>query len=221
MKKKGIVYIDGYNWYHAIFKHRPEWKWLNIEKFFTTLRSDEDRSAVKMFSAWIDHDADAKERQQKYFSVLQTLPKVKLIMGVFQPREVTCRSVCGKKYIVQEEKKTDVNLAVEIMGDAVKGACEYMFIVSGDADVQPAVEWVARNRPEISILVYVPALPAEQRTRRTDYYVTQKLKVDCKFLPLGNIPDHQFKDLVRLPGAEVKFAARPHVWKKPGPSPLV
>ncbi len=213
MKKKANVYIDGYNWYHAIFKHRPEWKWLNIESFFTALRSDEELVAIKMFSSWIEHDQDAKERQERYFNALGTLPKVRLIMGVFQPREVTCRADCRRKYVVQEEKKTDVNLAVEIIDDAVKGNCEKMFIISGDADIQPAVEWVAQNRPDTKIQIYIPALPNEQQNRRTDYYATQGLKVDCKFLPLGNIKDHQFKDNVRLPGAEIKFTIRPHIWK--------
>jgi len=42
-------------------------------------------------------------------------------------------------------------------------------IVSGDSNVQPAVEWIALNRPGIRITVYLPALPSEQNQRRTDY----------------------------------------------------
>src|SRR5262249_40796941 len=50
-KRRCNVYIDGYNWYHAIFKHYPEWKWLNIQKFFEALRPRQDIAQVKMFSA--------------------------------------------------------------------------------------------------------------------------------------------------------------------------
>ena len=39
MKKKAIFYIDGYNWYHAVFKHYPEWKWLNIENFLYSTKA--------------------------------------------------------------------------------------------------------------------------------------------------------------------------------------
>lgn len=216
MKKKAIVYIDGYNWYHSIFKHHPEWKWLNIQTFFDSLRPHEEIVAVKMFSAMMLHDADAVERQKRYFAALRTLPKVKVILGFFQPRTVTCKADCKRQYDVPEEKKTDVNLAVEMMSDAVAGACDCMFVVTGDSDVQPVVEWITRNRPQIKITVYIPVLPAERASRRTDYYTTQRLPVDCKFLPLEGIPQHQFKDLVRLPGDEVKFAARPHIWKKAG-----
>src|SRR5262245_2458710 len=42
---------------------------------------------------------------------LKTLSKVKVILGKFQDPEVTCRSDCGKRYLVPEEKKTDVNMA--------------------------------------------------------------------------------------------------------------
>ena len=212
-KRKGIVYIDGYNWYHAILKHHPEWKWVNVQSFFESLRPHEDIISVKMFSALIEHDADALERQKRYFTALQTLPKVRLVMGFFQARLVTCRATdCGRQYSVPEEKKTDVNLAIELVDDALNNRCDSIYIVSGDSDIQPAVEWVAKNRPHIKILVYVPALPAEQATRRTDYYTTRRLNVDCRFLPLGGIKDHQMKPLVKV--ADGKFVARPHLWQK-------
>jgi hypothetical protein len=65
-KPKAIVYIDGYNWYHAIFKHHPEWKWLNIQAYFEALRPDEEVVSVKLFSAMIDPDnpgSDARARE--------------------------------------------------------------------------------------------------------------------------------------------------------------
>jgi hypothetical protein len=213
MKKKAIVYIDGYNWYHAIFKHHPEWKWVNVQSFFESLRPHEDIIFVKMFSAWISHDPDAQERQKRYFDALSTLPKVKLILGVFQPRTVRCRGECKQQYDIPEEKKTDVNLAVEIINDALTGACEHIIVVSGDSDIQPAVEWVAKNKPEIKITVLVPLLPNEQSERRTDYYFTKGLKVDCKFLPLNGLKENQLKPIIKISAG--KIVARPHVWQTP------
>ena len=212
MRKKAIFYIDGYNWYHAIFKHYPEWKWLNIESFCTSLRPDDDVIAVKVFSAMIDHDKDANERQARYFEALSTLSKVKIILGMFQERIVTCKGECKKPYAIKEEKKTDVNLAIEIMDDAMNDRCNAMYIVSGDSDIQPAVEWVVRNRSGMKMMVYVPALPAEQSVRRTDYYRTKRLNVECKFLPLDNIPHHQMKHTIKI--ADGKFVARPHLWQR-------
>jgi hypothetical protein len=58
----------------------------------------------------------------------------------------------------------------------------------------------------------VPAIPTEQSSRRTDYYRTKGLPVECKFLPLGGIKDHQMKNMVKI--SDEKFAVRPHVWQK-------
>jgi len=87
-----------------------------------------------------------------------------------------------------------------------------MCVVSGDSDIQPVVEWVCKNYPKIKIYVYIPALPNLQRDRRIDYYLTQRLQVECKFLPLDTIKDHQMKATVKLGGG--KLAVRPYVWEK-------
>jgi hypothetical protein len=211
MKKKTIVYIDGYNWYHAIFKHNPEWKWLNIQAYFESLMPHDNIIFVKMFSSWMLHDPDAQDRQKRYFDALSTLPKVRIIYGVFQPRTVTCRSNCQNKYNIQEEKKTDVNLAVEILHDAINGVCEHIIVVSGDSDIQPAVEWVAKNKSAIKLTVFVPLLPMEYDQRRVDYYNTQNLPVDCAFLNLKGIKENQLPNFVLLGGG--KKAVRPHIWQ--------
>jgi len=215
---KTIVYVDGYNWYHAIFKHHPEWKWLNVQSYFDAVRPHDQIISIKMFPAWIYHDPDAQERQKRYFDALGTLPRVKMIYGIFQPRTVTCRSDCKAQYVIQEEKKTDVNLAVEIIDDAVREACEHMIVVSGDSDIQPAVEWVARNRSAIKLTVLVPLLPNEYNERRVDYYKTRKLAVDCAFLSLKGIKENQFPNFVMLGGG--KKAIRPHIWKAVGENPI-
>src|SRR6266853_1342365 len=103
MRERAIVYVDGYNWYHAIFKHYPDWKWLNLYSFFKALRPHEEVTTVKLFSALIDPDkpaSDARERQERYFSALGTVPQIKIILGAFQPREVHCRGQCGERYII-------------------------------------------------------------------------------------------------------------------------
>jgi len=216
LQRRTIVYIDGYNWYHAIFKYHPEWKWLNIQKFFEALRPREEVIAVNMFSALVGCDGipgDGRERQVRYFEALKTLPKVRIILGFFQGREVRCKASCKEIYVVPEEKKTDVNIVVEMLSDAIAGNCESMCVVTGDSDIQPAVEWITKNRPTIGITVYVPALPVQQATRRTDYYRTKNLPVTCEFLPLGNIKDHQLPNAVKL--KEGKLSIKPHVWNLP------
>jgi hypothetical protein len=100
---------------------------------------------------------------------LGTLPKLKIILGKYQERTVTCRARdCMRRleYQVPEEKKTDVNVAVNLLEDAFRGLTDSMVIVSGDSDLEPAVEWVRRNYPQIKITVYIPVLEDEREERR-------------------------------------------------------
>jgi len=214
-KSRTIVYIDGYNWYHAIFKHYPEWKWLNIQKLFETLRPHEDVHSVKFFTSIVDEGkpaSPARDRQERYIAALRTLPKVTVILGKFQNREVTCRAACRLKYQVPEEKKTDVNIAVEILSDAFKDKCDTLILVSGDSDIQPPIEYVRTNYPTKRVTVYIPALAQEREKRRLDYY--KQIGVDCKFFPTDAslLLAHQLKHVVSLGNGNV--VCRPEEWCK-------
>ncbi len=193
-KKRCAIYLDAFNWYFGIFQHRPAWKWLNIQSFFETLRLDEEVVAVKFFTALVDprlHISSRRDRQKRYFKALGSLPKVRIILGKYQERTVTCQARdCQRRlqYVVAEEKKTDVNIAVHLLDDAIRNATESMVIVSGDSDLEPAVEWVRRNYPQVKITVYIPVLDDEDRQRRSDNY--HRMGVICKPLPLADIPRH-------------------------------
>jgi 6-hydroxy-3-succinoylpyridine 3-monooxygenase len=213
-KPNAIVYVDGFNWYHAIFKHRPEWKWLNVQTFFEALRPHENIKAIKFFTAIVDEhlkESDARERHLKYISALKTLDKVTIILGIFQMREVSCRSECKNRYMVPEEKKTDVNIAVEIMSDAFNNNCDSIILVSGDSDAQPPIQWVHQNYSAKKITVYIPALPPDREKRRLDFY--NRIGIDCKFLPTDGLSAHQLRPVVHLPDSKV--VCRPASWCAP------
>jgi len=175
-KKRCTIYVDAFNWYFGIFQHNPAWKWLNAQSFFEALRLDEEVVAVKFFTALVDplkHVSTRRDRQKRYLKALGTLPKVKIILGKYQERTVTCQArECMRRleYQVPEEKKTDVNIAVNLLEDAVRGLTNSMVIVSGDSDLEPAVEWVRRNYPHVKITVYIPVLEDERQQRRNDNY---------------------------------------------------
>ncbi len=212
MPNVAFVYIDGYNWYHAIFRHHPEWKWLNVQRLFETLRPHDDVRCVKFFTAIVNDERTgdpARERHLRFVRALKTLPKVQVILGKFQDREVTCRAQCGQKYIVPEEKKTDVNIAVHILDDAFNDRFDRIVLVSGDSDAQPPIEWLRRVKPAKRITVYIPALPTDRIKRRLDRY--HQLGVECSFLPLDVMASHQLPGVVR--DGEGKVICRPQEWK--------
>jgi hypothetical protein len=109
---------------------------------------------------------------------------------------------------VPEEKKTDVNIAVNLLEDAFRGLTDSMVIVSGDSDLEPAVEWVRRNYPHVKITVYIPVLEDEREKRRNDNY--HRMGAICKPLPLTDIPRHVLPATVRV--NENETITRPDEW---------
>ena len=210
-KKKCIVYIDGFNLYWGILRHHPEWKWLNIQALFEAMRLDDDVICVKYFTAVVEPDkvqSTTREKQAEYLKALKSTPKVAVVYGKFQLRDVTCRSECKQKHKVAEEKKTDVNIAVNLMNDAIKNHVERIVIVSGDSDLEPAVEWIRKNYPSIKISVYIPCIEDERGKRRNDFY--PKIGVFCRFMNLAILGQFLFPDEVELPDGSK--AVKPAAW---------
>ena len=213
-KKRCTIYLDASNWYFGIFQHRPGWKWLNVQSFFEALRLDEEVVAIKFFTALVDpllHVSTRRDRQKRYFKALGSLPKVRINFGKYQERTVTCRAAaCPRRleYVVPEEKKTDVNIAVNLLDDALRGLTDSIVIVSGDSDLEPAVEWVRRNHPQIKITVYIPVLGDEDRQRRSDNYY--RMGVIYKPLPLADMPRHLLPAEVTI--GENQTISRPTEW---------
>ena len=83
-----------------------------------------------------------------------------------------------------------------------------MVIVSGDSDLEPAVEWVRLNYPHVKITVYIPVLEDEREQCRNHNY--HRMGVTCRPLPPTDIPRHVFPATVRLNESET--ITRPVGW---------
>lgn len=197
-QKRSIIYIDGFNLYYGAIKNTP-WKWLNLEKFFTLLRPDDDIQTIKYFTATIN--GSDKENQEKYLLALNTLPKVQIHLGKFKDKSVKCRvsgcSYTGKKFFnMPEEKRTDVNIALHMLEDALQDNCERLILVSGDSDMVPAIRAVKRNVPEKKVIVYIPA---NDPTRGAAVEIRSAADKD-KTLPNALLPICQFTSKIRDTG---------------------
>ena len=170
---------------------------------------------MKYFTALVEPDrhlSPKRDRQRAYFKALATLPKLQRIEGKYQLRQVTCRAAaCPRQlqYLSPEEKKTDVNIAVHLIDDAMHARADSVVIVSGDSDLEPAVDWVRKNRPAIKVTVYIPTQPTQATQRRNDFYL--RIGVTCRPLPLADIPRHQFPTVIPLPNGTT--IQRPTDWK--------
>lgn len=211
-RKRAVVYVDGFNLYFGVLQGTPKLKWLNLQGFMDSLRPDEEVVGIRYFTALVDPQKQTsvcRDRQKRYLQALGSCPKVEVTMGKYQLREVNCRARCREKYDVPEEKKTDVGIAVRMISDAIDGLADRIVLVSGDSDLEPAIEWIRRRHPAIRITVYIPQDPTNPKQRRNDTYL--KMGVDAKPLPVADIHRFQFPGVVDLgSGRKVE---RPKEWK--------
>ena len=126
------VYIDGFNLYYGMLKGTP-YKWLDLEKFSDSMVShDIEVVTIKYFTAPIKAyppNPDKLLRQHFYIEALSALPRVKVIEGFYTKHKVkmpfykepciSCPESDGMASVVKlEEKRSDVNIATEMLLDA-------------------------------------------------------------------------------------------------------
>ena len=157
--------------------------WLDLVAFARALLTDRYViSEVKYFTARIRSDrfaAISPHDQSCYFDALGTNPVVKVVEGYYRRfraklpfAKEPCTS-CGKVGYATvwktEEKKSDVNLAVEMVSDAYENRSDAVVLISGDADhsaalsvvrVQPSSWRMRRTAQIIHLLQKQPPRPS-------------------------------------------------------------
>ncbi|QIG79591.1 NYN domain-containing protein [Stakelama tenebrarum] len=154
--RKVIVYVDGFNLYHAIEQlKRPELKWLNLRAVAEgLLRKDEVLKSVKYFSAYATWKPDGLSRHKAYVAALRSVG-IDVHLGQFKEKPRRCRS-CNQRWTSHEEKETDVQIAVHMVSDALAGACDRIILISADTDLAPPIKMIAQLAPHVEVFVATP-----------------------------------------------------------------
>ncbi len=208
IKPRSIVYIDGFNLYYGALKNSPN-KWLNLQKYFTLLRPDDDLCKIKYFTALVD--GTARVRQQTYLKALATLPSVEVVLGKFKRKRVkcgdlSCMSTGNRLFETLEEKRTDVNIAVSMLDDAYQDECDHFVLISGDSDLVPAVSTIRKRFPHKKITVYVPHISATR-----GYAVELRTSANInRDLPLNLLSKAQFPS--QLADGHGEMIHKPPTW---------
>ncbi len=152
-----MAYVDGFNLY---FGMRKAWGrrflWLNIQKMIEVLlKPDQQLLGTKYFTSRISGQAGKQKRQSTYIEALETLSNFSIYYGRYQHNPHECNK-CGFADLVPNEKKTDVNIAVQILTDAFQDAYDMALLVSADGDLVPAVEAVKRLFPLKRLVIAFP-----------------------------------------------------------------
>lgn len=214
VRKKSIIYIDGFNFYYGLLHERPDLKWLNYQRLAELLRPDDDILHVKLFSAIVDADkhlSEKRDRQKRLFHALGSQPKFQLVLGKFADRERECLVYScpnRQKFWAVEEKQTDVNIALNMVRDVATLQPQVMVLISGDIDLIPALHEVKRIRRPTHLAIYIPVPVQELNSRRKDEFGKFGLvqPIPEKFLRQAQFPN-------RVDNGTGKIFERPEAWR--------
>jgi uncharacterized LabA/DUF88 family protein len=110
---------------------------------------------TKYFTSKIKSPEPKRIRQNNYIELLEIRKNIKIFYGNYNEVEFKC-SGCQRPNFIQNEKQTDVNIAVEMLSDAYQNKFDVAVIMSGDSDLVPPIKAIRRLFPEKHILACFP-----------------------------------------------------------------
>lgn len=151
-----ICLIDGFNLYHVLHScHPAHCKWCNyyslVKNYILPKDTLEDVYYFTALAKW----NKSKEARHRVFIKAQEHFGVKVVLGNFKEKHLTCRK-CHQKYLSHEEKETDINIASELLCLAYEDKYDKAIIVSGDSDYVSVIKKVKAKFPAKKIGVVIP-----------------------------------------------------------------
>ncbi len=161
--KRVTVYIDGFNFYYALKRVKKidkDWSnfyWIDFVKLFSYfLGADQELTKVVYFTA-TPLSSEKSSRQSALFNANKFLNgnKFEIIRGKYFSKQIPCPN-CHFSIDKPEEKRTDVNLSVSLIGDCVLDKTDILILVTADSDLVPPIEFIQKNYPNKKLKVFFP-----------------------------------------------------------------
>lgn len=191
-----IVYIDGFNFYYGVVRG-TRWKWLDPQALFSKVLGPQNRlEKVKYFTARVQpspRDPDVNVRQDTYLRALQAhCPLVGLHYGHFLRHRVRMEHASPPPLSVDvwknEEKGSDVNLALHVLNDAWQDAYDCAVIVSNDSDLAESLRLVKAQHGKVIGLV-TPGAPTRRTSRQLSQYADFVRPIRTGMLQSSQLPN--------------------------------
>ena len=156
-------YIDGFNLYYGLKSLKSQdgnfrrFYWIDFVKFFEHFIG-ENQSLQKVYYFTATPLSDKKSNRQRLLFLANELingDRFEVIKGQFYEQQTIC-PVCNNIYIKPEEKRTDVNISVRMMGDCVLNRVDTLVLVCADSDLIPPLQFIKEHYPDKNIRVYFP-----------------------------------------------------------------
>jgi uncharacterized LabA/DUF88 family protein len=216
-----VIYVDGFNLYYSVLR-RTNLKWLDLVALFRdhVLDSNAQLLEVRYYTAPIlarmSDDPQSVQRQRIYLQALRRMhpDQLKIIEGriaVTTPFQRLVRPIAGASDISRvqvydfNEKKTDVNLASDLLAGAWTGAFDQAVICSNDTDLEPALATLRKYHPQLRLGIVATVRGSDNR------YIAADLKQHAdwsKALSMVHISNAQLPE--RIPASSLR---RPETWK--------
>ena len=163
MSERVTFYVDGFNFYYGLkYKKLTDknWQlayWIDVVKLFSQFLSPNQILEKVIYFTASPLNQGKSNRQGAFLNANKLLngSKFEVVRGKYLRKTVECPNC---KYAISrpEEKKTDVNVAIRMIGDCLENKTDNIVLVSGDSDLLPSLEFIQRKYPQKKIRVYFP-----------------------------------------------------------------
>ncbi|MEI6310368.1 MAG: NYN domain-containing protein [bacterium] len=140
---------------------------------------------TKYFTTYVEGPPDKKKRQSTFIEALRTLSDFEFFFGHYPTNPFYCHHY-GYQEMIPKEKRTDVNIAVEMLTDAHRDQFDVVLLISGDSDLEPAVSKVRNEFPEKHVLV---AFPPNRVSKNLQIAASEVCQIRGSILDQSMFPD--------------------------------
>jgi hypothetical protein len=204
-----IVYVDGFNFYYGAVRGTP-WKWLDPTQLFRKVLGPQNALVkIRYFTAKVQpspRDPLVNLRQEAYLRALKAhCPLVEVQFGHFLRHQVSMENANPPPRSVQvwknEEKGSDVNLALHLLNDAWMNACDCAVVVSNDSDLAESMRLIKTQQPNKIIGLVTPGAPRRRTSRELSVHADFVRPIRTWMLQSSMLPDPIPGTAIRKPAS--------------------
>lgn len=216
-----IAYIDGCNLYYGLLR-KSQYKWLDVYALFRdqALNQSSDLVEVRYYTApmlgKMSDDLESPIRQRRYLQALRKMHPIglTLIEGrivASTPFQRLIRPIPEAPHLQKvqvldfNEKKTDVNIASDMINGAWLKTYDQAVLCSNDSDLEGALRSIKEHHPHIRIGLVAPISGDDPRKISSDLarFSDWKKILSATHLSRSQLPD-------RIPSSHL---SKPAAWK--------
>lgn len=161
------------------------YRWLDVRALVNAfIREPQRLVGVHYFTARSTNPPDRYRRHTTYLNALQRSTDLVVTEGRIHARSRRCPH-CDGRWNHNQEKQTDVSMAVAMVMDAMDGVADEMFLLSADSDLVPVVD-LLQGRLGVPVTVLDP--PGRHSIELADA-ASRRLHVARHRLAQAQLPD--------------------------------